>query len=135
VRGKGKLHLHVISYGQDDAGKTVQLVKPGEAAEGLHVMYEENEAATARVKVKNARATEQDVTLVAILYADLDLTREVQRGALTLPAGGEGNWAVRYNVGPETYGRALEIKVLDESGTEIDRWQEYYQVAKEWLRV
>nr|MCU0980237.1 hypothetical protein [Pirellulaceae bacterium] len=37
ARGTGKLHLHVISYGQDDAGKTVQLVKPGEAAEGLHV--------------------------------------------------------------------------------------------------
>ena len=35
--GKGKLHLQVISYGRDDAGKTVQLVKPGEAAEGLHV--------------------------------------------------------------------------------------------------
>lgn len=105
------------------------------AIEPNKILYEENEAATARVKVKNARATEQKVTLVAILHADLDLAREVQRGALTLPAGGEGKWAVSYNVGPETYGRALEIKVLDESGQEIDRWQEYYQVAKEWLRV
>jgi len=37
ARGKGRLNLRVLSYGQDDAGKTIQLVKPGEAAEGKSI--------------------------------------------------------------------------------------------------
>jgi len=37
ARGKGSLILHVISYGKDEAGKTIQLVKPGEAAAGTEV--------------------------------------------------------------------------------------------------
>jgi len=107
----------------------VTLIEPNK------ILYEENETATVKVTVKNTKATEQKVTLVALQHTDLDTLREVARGSMSVPAGGESVWTIRYNVGPETYGRAIEVKVLDESGRETDRWKEYYQVAKEWLRV
>jgi len=99
------------------------------------ILYEENETASVKVTVRNTTATGQKVTLVALQHLDLDTVNEAGRGNISIPAGGESKWAVSYGVGPETYGRALEVKVLDESGKEIDRWQEYYQAAKEWFRV
>jgi len=99
------------------------------------ILYEEGEEAAAQVKLKNTTGTQQQVSLTALLYADLDPAREVARGNLSITAGGENTWTIRFNVGPATYGRALEVVVTDAAGKELDRWQEYYQVAKEWLRV
>jgi len=99
------------------------------------ILYEEGEDASAKVTVKNNTGREQKVTLVALQYADLAGGREVARGNMSLPAGGEKTWTIRYNVGPQTYGRALEVQVLDAAGKELDRWQEYYQAGREWLRV
>jgi len=109
------------------------------AIEPNKILYEEGEKATVKVTLKNTKAAEQKVTLIALQHVDLDSVSEVGRGSISIPAGkeraGESIWTVSYNVGPETFGRAIEVRVLDESGKEIDRWKEYYQVAKEWLRV
>jgi hypothetical protein len=105
------------------------------AIEPDKILYAEDETATVRVTVKSTRATEETVTLVAVQHLELDSRTEVGRGAVTLPAGGESHWTIRYSVGPETYGRALEVKVLDAAGNEVDHWCEYYHVAREWLRV
>lgn len=99
------------------------------------ILYEEGEDAIAKVTLKNTTSTEQKVTLTALQYTDLDSSREVAQESMSIPAAGEKTWTIRYNVGPETYGRALEVRVMDSSGKELDRWQEYYQAAKEWLRV
>ena len=47
----------------------------------------------------------------------------------------EKKWQFSYNVGPETYGRALEVEFVDEDGNTLDKWQEYYAVAEEYFRV
>ena len=99
------------------------------------ILYEESEDATAQVRLKNSTATEQKVNVTAWLYTDLDSGREVARETISIAAGGESAWNLRFNVGPETFGRALEVRVTDAAGQELDRWQEYFQVAREWLRV
>jgi len=128
-----------------EAGTTIDYV-PGKrkikedavfvtAIEPDRILYEEGENATVKVSVKNTKATEQKVALIALHHKDLDTVNEVGRENVSIPAGGQQNWTVSYNAGPETYGRAIEVKVMDESGKEMDSWQEYYQVAKEWFRV
>jgi hypothetical protein len=126
--------VNTLDYvpGRRDAKQDGVLVT---AIEPNKILYEENETATVRVRVKNTKATEQKVTLVARQRFDLDSAVEVGRGSLSVPAGGETTWTPSYNVGPETFGRALEVQVFDEAGREVDRWQEYYHVAREWLRV
>ena len=99
------------------------------------ILYEEGEDVAAKITLKNATPTEQKVTLVAVQYTDMDNGREVARASLSLAAGEEKAWTISYNVGPETYGRALEIRIMDEAGKELDRLQEYYQAGKEWFRV
>jgi hypothetical protein len=99
------------------------------------VRYNENESATSHVTVANTRATGQQGTLIATLISDLDTRREVGRTAFTLGAGQQGHWDVRYSVGPETYGRTLEVRFVDEAGAVVDTWREFYAVAAEWFRV
>ena len=99
------------------------------------ILYEESESATAKVTLINTMDTTQTVTLTAWLYADLDNVRNVAQTNISIAAGGKTEWNIDYNVGSDTYGRALEVQVMDASGKELDRWQEYYQVGREWLRV
>jgi hypothetical protein len=99
------------------------------------ILYEEEEEATARVVIRNTTDAEQTVSVTAMQLVDVDQGREVAQQRLTIAAGAESAWTVRYTVGPEMYGQALEVRVTDEAGTMLDRWQEYYQVGKEWFRV
>jgi len=99
------------------------------------VRYDENEAATSKATVINTGPTEQPGTLVATLTANLDAPREVAREELTLAPGQQSEWEFAYNVGPETYGRVLEVRFLDPQEQVLDAWQEYYAVAKEFMRV
>jgi hypothetical protein len=99
------------------------------------VRYDENEQATTVVSVINTSGTERKGTLVALLHTDLDTVREVGRKEVSLGWGQQTSWPVTYSVGPETYGRALEVRFIDEAGTVVDSWQEFYAVAAEWFRV
>ena len=99
------------------------------------VRYVEGEGATSTATVINTGTTEQSGTLVATLTANLDAPQEVGREALTLAPGQQSDWSFAYNVGPETYGRVLEVRFLDPQGQVLDSWQEYYVVAKEFMRV
>jgi len=79
--------------------------------------------------------------LIARMIIDLDTVREVARTdfTITIPSRHkrieEKKWEFTYNVGPETYGRALEVEFVDKSGKTIDKWQEYFAVAAEYFRV
>jgi len=108
---------------------TITNIKPNK------ILYEEGEEATAAVTLANTSSSVQKGTLVALQYVDLDIAGEVARGAVSIEPGGATTWTFKYNVGTEMYGRAIEVRFIDDAGTEIDRWQEYYQVAREWLRV
>ena len=66
----------------------------------------------------------------------LDSRRELARvGDFSIESGESKKWRFNYNVGPETYGRAVEVEFFDGAGNSIDRWQEYYGVAEEFFRI
>ena len=100
------------------------------------VMYVENETATTAATLVNETAHDLKGTLRARLIVDLDTVREIAAVKdFTIASGEEKGWEFSYSVGPETYGRAIEVEFLDNSGTSRDRWQEYYAVAEEFFRV
>lgn len=99
------------------------------------VRYDENENATTTAKIANMTAAEQKGTLVARMHLDIDTVREIGREECSLPVGQSKEWRFSYNVGPETYGRAIEVQFVDEQGKVADSWSEYYAVAAEWFRV
>jgi hypothetical protein len=99
------------------------------------VRYDENEAATTKATVVNTAKGEFSGTLVADMILDVDTRREIARSAFTVAAGATKTWEFRYSVGPETYGRAIEVRFVGVDGAVVDAWQEYYAVAAEWFRV
>jgi len=110
------------------------------------VRYNENETATTTVTVlskwsNGTHPPEGEGQLIARMVLDLDTVREVARTDfhITIPSRHarveEKKWQFTYNVGPETYGRALEVEFVDNEGNTIDKWQEYYAVAAEYFRV
>ena len=98
------------------------------------IRYDENETATTAATIVNQTGAAAPATLVAKMIVDLDKSREIAQTAMTLEPG-ENKWSFSYSVGPETYGRAVEVRCLSEKGKLLDRWQEYYPVAAEWFRV
>jgi hypothetical protein len=99
------------------------------------VRYDENEAATTKATLVNTSGREFSGTLVADMILDVDTRREITRAAFTVAAGATQTWEFRYGVGPETYGRAVEVRFISADGAIVDAWQEYYSVAAEWFRV
>jgi hypothetical protein len=99
------------------------------------VRYVENEGASTVAIVVNKKAAPVSGTLRARLILDLDTVRAIASQPFSLTPGEEKKWTFRYNVGPETYGRAIEVEFADSDGKTLDRWQEYYAVAAEFFRV
>ncbi len=99
------------------------------------VRYDENERATTTATIANTTGSGQKGTLIARMHLDLDAVREISRSDFTVPAGQTKQWRFSYNVGPETYGRGIEVQFVDGEGRIVDRWQEFYAVAAEWFRV
>jgi hypothetical protein len=99
------------------------------------VRYDENEKATTTVTLVNKAGSRQTGSLVARMRLDLNTVRPIQRVAFTVEARRTAKWSFSYNVGPETYGRAIQIMFVGRDGRTIDRWEEYYAVAAEYFRV
>jgi len=99
------------------------------------VRYVENEAATTTATIVNKRSTAVRGTIRARMIVDLDAVRDIASGPYSVAPGEEKKWTFSYNVGPETYGRAIEVEFVDSSGNTLDKWQEYYAVAAEFFRV
>ncbi len=98
-------------------------------------LYKENDDAGFKATIVNASKTTRKGTLIALMHLDLDTVREIRRQDVTIAARGTKVWTVNYNVGPETYGRGIEVRFEDENGQVIDSWREFYHVAGEWFRV
>jgi hypothetical protein len=99
------------------------------------VRYDEGETATTKATIINKSAQAQQGTLVARIILDLDTARQLTRAPLAIGPGETKTWSFSYSVGPETYGRAIEVSFVGADGTVVDRWQEYYAVAREYFRV
>ena len=97
--------------------------------------YDEDEKATTKVTVINKSSNAVTGKLVATMYVDLDTKRQIKQLNTTLQPGKTNTWKVSYSVGPETYGRAIEVRFVDENDQVLDSWKEFYVVAKEFLRV
>lgn len=99
------------------------------------VRYVEDEAATTTATLVNTRAVPVTGTIKARMILDLDTVRDLAQKPWTLAPGEKAAWSFAYNVGPETYGRAIEVEFADSDSKSLDRWQEYYAVAAEFFRV
>ena len=99
------------------------------------VRYDENEAATTTATIVNKKPTAVSGTIKAKVIVDLDTVREITSSVYLVEPGEEKKWTFSYNVGPETYGRAIEVEFVDGTGETFDKWQEYYAVAAEFFRV
>ena len=99
------------------------------------VRYDENENANTRATLVNTCAQSYKGTLIALMHLDLDTVRELARTDFALNPGTTRASTFSYSVGPETYGRGIEVRFVDHDGTVLDRWQEFYAVASEWFRV
>ena len=100
------------------------------------IRYVENETATTRATIVNESADMIRGTLRARMVLDLDTVREIASSKdFAIAPGDEKQWRFPYNVGPETYGRAIEVEFVDDAGKTLDKWQEYYAVAAEFFRV
>ena len=99
------------------------------------VCYDENQRASTIATVVNAGKTPASGTLIARMILDLDTVREITRAGFNVGAGQEKKWSFSYSVGPETYGRAIEVQFVGSDGKTLDSHQEYYAVAAEYFRV
>jgi len=108
---------------------TITEIKPD------RILYKENDEASLKATIVNKSDKVQKGTLIALMHLDLDTVRELKREPVTIVPGGKKTWRFSYNVGPETYGRGIEVRFVGEYGKIIDSWQEFYQVAAEWMRV
>ena len=98
------------------------------------VRYNENEDANTIATIVNTTSGPMQGVLAASAIVGLNDSREIALAPITLNVGAN-KWSFSYNVGPETYGRAIEVRFLDGTGKIVDKWQEYYAVAAEWFRV
>ena len=99
------------------------------------VRYNELENASTVATVVNHTAKTIRGKLQARLVVDLKHRRNIGSTAFTIASGQTKKWTIKYNVGPETYGRAVEVDFINDKGKLLDRWQEYYVVAREFFRV
>jgi len=99
------------------------------------VRYVENEGATTTATIVNRQAAAFSGTVKARMIVDLDTVRELAGGPFSIGPGEEKKWTFNYNVGPETYGRAIEVQLVAGNGHTLDKWREYYAVAAEFFRV
>ena len=98
--------------------------------------YNENEPANTVATLVNHTAKTVTGVLRAKLIVDLGAVRSLaEKKAFTIKSGETRKWRFTYNVGPETYGRAIEVEFVDDRGTRLDKWQEYFAVAREFFRV
>ena len=98
--------------------------------------YDEHEPANTIATLVNHTGKTITGRLRAKMILDLSAERLLaEEHAFTIKSGETRKWQFTYNVGPETYGRAIDVEFVDDQGQRLDRWQEYYAVAREFFRV
>ena len=98
--------------------------------------YNEYEPANTIATLVNHTANTVTGVVRAKMIVDLGAVRPLaEEKSFTIKSGETRKWMFTYNVGPETYGRAVEVEFVDDQGKRLDRWQEYYAVAREFFRV
>ena len=81
------------------------------------VHYDENEDAVTMATIVNTSSNSFSGTLIALMRVDLDTVREIARTDRTIGPVQTQTWWFSYNVGPETYGRGIEVRFVDAAET------------------
>ena len=98
------------------------------------ILYEENDDAEVSFYVRNFSGEAKKVKLSGILHSGINDTKTVYEQELLLKAG-RSSFKFDFNVGPESFGRAIEIKLEDENGKILAQGREFFQANKEFMRV
>ena len=97
--------------------------------------YDENENASAIINIKNSSSKTFTGKIIVSLCYGLNQSKIISNNSISIAPGKIQERRLDFKVGPETYGRGLKVTLYNETGKSADSWQEYFPVAKEWLRV
>jgi len=93
------------------------------------IRYGPGESGTAEIRIRNYRTNRQVLQAKVSLVRDLDERRVVWEGEVELPPSGVLKKEVPFTVGPEHFGRALAVELLQD-GKIVDTADEPFGVAR-----
>jgi len=98
------------------------------------LLYRENDNAKVSFSVQNYGSTSAKVKVKGILHSGIDDKRTVFERDAVLKSG-RSRFSFSFNVGSESFGRGIEVQVIDAKGKTIAEGREYFQAHKEFMRV
>lgn len=98
------------------------------------ILYEENENGIVYFALSNRTKTPVSGTLTIQMKSGINDHHVICVKKLTIPIGVNA-YQIPFNVGPETFGREVELKFTSNENNFSISKKEYFQVAKEYMRV
>ena len=117
-----------VTVNKAAAPVVITSIKPGK------IRYEEGQNGSARYIIRNNTAANITGTVRIKMGYDIHSERNIQSKKVTLKPG-DNIFNVSYNVGRETFGRELSISFTAKNPKHNAAAKEYFQVAKEFMRV
>ncbi|MBQ9770292.1 MAG: hypothetical protein IJW23_00560 [Lentisphaeria bacterium] len=96
------------------------------------IRYNENDKGSVQYTLVNNTGAPLKGTLQITMRRGLHDEKTLKKASVTLKPGAQ-TLTTSYNVGPETFGREIEVSFTSSKGTVVKK--EYFQVAKEFMRV
>jgi hypothetical protein len=110
------------------AGVEILSVKPDK------IVYDDGAAGSAAVRVVNALATAQTVTLRPTLLWDLEESRTLEPVTVTVPAAGEATATVAWPAVTAKWGHEIRVEAVVD-GTVVDTGRQFFEVNSDWMDV
>lgn len=98
------------------------------------LLYVEKENGNVSLKITNNTGKACSATLETAIYTGINDKRTVRKEKIELKPGTTAH-RVSYNVGPESFGREIGLKLYDAGGKLLASASEYFQAHREYMRV
>ena len=98
------------------------------------LLYVENENGNVSLIITSRAENICRAVLQTVIHSGIDDKRPVRMEQLTLRPG-KNRHQVSFNAGPESFGREIELKLIDLKGKLLASAREYFQVHSEYMRV
>lgn len=115
-----------VAINPNAAPLSIRNIKPS------RIRYNEKDFGSVRYQIVNNTGAALPGTIRVEMFSGLNDKRTIHQRSAVLQPGAQ-TFTSSYNVGPETFGRELRITFESSKGTVTG--SEYFQVAKEYMRV
>ncbi len=100
------------------------------------VLYDFDENAVLKAKIKNQGKTGKDVIAEAFIKKGVDKVFKLPSKKVTIPAGGAKDVSFNWNVGKNEYGHAAFLTLKDEKGNVVaESKPEIFEVCHDWRKI